>query len=85
MKRNDKKYSIQKRELRKRKPMTETESNYWYVIFLKNILIYTLNVNGLRYPMKSDFKKRKLQTHGYRCKDSLKILNPVIIQIYKML
>lgn len=35
--------------------------------------------------MKSDFKKRKLQTHGYRCKDSLKILNPVIIQIDKML
>lgn len=53
--------------------------------FLKNILIYTLNVNGLRKPMKSDFKKRKLQTHGYRCKDSLKILNPVIIQIHKML
>lgn len=28
-------------------------------------------------------QERKLQTHGYRCKDSLKILNPVIIQIDK--
>lgn len=65
--------------------MTETESNYWYAIFKKYILTYTLNINGLRNPMKSDFKKRKLQTHGYRCKDSLKILNPVIIQIDKML
>lgn len=63
--------------------MTETESNYWYAIYFLNILIYTLNINGLSSPMKSDFKK--VQTHGYRCKDSLKILNPVIIQIDKML
>lgn len=65
--------------------MTETESNYWYAIFLKKYINIYVKCKGLRNPMKSDFKKRKLQTHGYRCKDSLKILNPVIIQIDKML
>lgn len=38
---NDKKYSIQKRELRKRKLMTETESIYWYAMYIfKCINIY---------------------------------------------